>query len=202
MAEIARLFVTKIYRAELAEGGPSLAELAALCRSLAADDEAGQAWCAANHYQGYTSYASLDDLPWRYPTIKQLTKALDRHVSAFARDLEFDLGRRKLTLDGLWVNLLQPGGIHAAHLHPHSVVSGTFYVETPEGSSAIKFEDPRLAMMMAAPLRLVKAARDQRAFVYEAPRPGTLLLWESWLRHEVPLNRSTAQRISISFNYR
>ena len=30
---------------------------------LAAEDAAGQAWCKANGYGGYTSYASLDDLP-------------------------------------------------------------------------------------------------------------------------------------------
>ena len=29
---------------------------------------------------------------------------------------------------------------------------------------------------------------------------GTLLLWESWLRHEVPINRAEGERISVSFN--
>ena len=34
------------------------------------------------------------------------------------------------------------------------------------------------------------------------PEPGTVLLWESWLRHEVMPSSGKKDRISISFNYR
>ena len=202
MADIKTLFVTKLYRAELDEAQAPLAEIDATCRSLAEDDEAGQAWCRKNGYPGYTSYASLSDLPWRFPSIKKLVKALDSHVAAFAKELEFDLGRDKLQLDDIWVNVLPEGGVHTSHIHPRSVISGTFYVATPKGSSALKLEDPRLGLMMAAPPRKAKASPERQAFVSEAPRPGTILLWESWLRHEVPRNNSQEERISVSFNYR
>jgi uncharacterized protein (TIGR02466 family) len=202
MAEIKTLFVTTLYREEIERADEILPDLEAACRSLAEDDEAGQAWCRRHAYPGYTSYSSVQDLPWRYPAFADLAKRLDRHVAAFAKAVEFDLGRRRLTLDGLWVNILAGGGFHAAQIHPLSVVSGTFYVATPKGSSAIKFEDPRLGLMMAAPPRRPKGSAERQAFVYEAPRAGTLLLWESWLRHEVPLNQSDEDRISISFNYR
>ena len=121
----------------------------------------------------------------------ELVRRLDRHVAAFAKALEFDLRRDKLKLDSIWINVLPPGGVHGAHIHPHSVVSGTCYVAVPAGASAIKFEDPRLGFMMAAPPKKPKA-----------PQPGTVLLWESWLRHEVPLNEAEDDRISVSFNYR
>jgi uncharacterized protein (TIGR02466 family) len=202
MTGIRTVFVTKLYRAELDGGIVPMDDLERSCRSLAVDDEAGLAWSAKNAYPGYTSYASLNDLPWRFPPFKVLVKALDKHVAAFAKDLDFDLQRAKLRLDTMWVNVLEPGGVHSAHIHPRSVLSGTVYVATPPGSSAIRFEDPRLAMMMAAPPRRVKADIGQRPFVYEEPQVGTLLLWESWLRHEVPVNRSDERRISISFNYR
>jgi uncharacterized protein (TIGR02466 family) len=71
----------------------------------------------------------------------------------------------------------------------------------PEGASAIKFEDPRLGLMMAAPPRKARAARENRPFLTLEPKPGMVALWESWLRHEVPMNRSGEDRISISFNY-
>jgi len=93
------------------------------------------------------------------------------------------------------------GGIHTSHLHPHSVISGTTYVAVPKGASAIKFEDPRHSMMMAAPTRQAKAREEMRSFVYVQPEVGDVLLWESWLRHEVPMNMSENERISISFNY-
>ncbi|HEY0324743.1 MAG TPA: 2OG-Fe(II) oxygenase family protein, partial [Allosphingosinicella sp.] len=85
---------------------------------------------------------------------------------------------------------------------PHSVVSGTIYVAVPPGSGALKLEDPRLPMMMAAPTRRADAPEDLRTFVYAEPKPGSVFLWESWLRHEVVPGNAKGERISISFNYR
>jgi uncharacterized protein (TIGR02466 family) len=202
MASIDTLFVTQLYRATAAEADSAfLAELDASCRSIAGDDAAGQRWCRKNGYPGYTSYASLNDLPWRFPIFKQLQKRLDSHVAAFAKALELDLMGRKITLESLWINILPEGGVHTSHLHPHSVISGTVYVAMPDGASAIKFEDPRHAMMMAAPPRKARAAEANRSFIYRAPLPGEVLLWESWLRHEVPVNQAEDERITISFNY-
>jgi uncharacterized protein (TIGR02466 family) len=149
------------------------------CWSIANDDEARQAWCEAQGYPGYTSYASLDDLPWRFPVFKALVKVLDRHVAAFVKDLAFDLGDKKLGLDSLWIDILPPGGIHTSHIHPHSVISGTTYVTMPTGASALKLEDPRSARMMAAPVRLPDARREMRGFIYVEPVVGEVLLWES-----------------------
>ena len=71
----------------------------------------------------------------------------------------------------------------------------------PSGVSSIKFEDPRLAMMMAAPRRIPNARNELRNFIYVTPIVGDVILWESWLRHEVPMNMSDDERVSISFNY-
>jgi uncharacterized protein (TIGR02466 family) len=175
--------------------------LEAACRMLADEDAAGRAWCKANGYGGYTSYASLDDLPTRASVFGQLKTMLDRHARAFAKDLDFDLGVGRLKLDSLWVNVLKPGASHSGHIHPHSVISGTAYVATPAGASALRLEDPRLPLMMSAPPRRADAPEEARNFVYLQPEAGTVLMWESWLRHEVPVNRARTDRISISFNY-
>ncbi|OWU84033.1 hypothetical protein ATO6_16690 [Oceanicola sp. 22II-s10i] len=203
MPEITNLFVTPLYRAALSEHGPKIdaEELANSCYSIAEDDEAGQEWCEENGYPGYTSYASLTDLPWRFPIFADLVASLDKHVAAFAEELEFDLGDKELKLEDLWINILPEGGTHASHIHPHSVISGTTYVLMPEGAGALKLEDPRLPMMMAAPPRRRKAREELRTFHYVAPKVGDVLLWESWLRHEVPMNMAEDERISVSFNY-
>jgi len=204
MAEISSLFVTRLYRAELNELTKKKVrydELQTSCLAIAEDDEAGQAWCEANGYPGYTSYSSLNDLAWRFPIFGALEKALDRHVAAFCLDLGFDLGDRKLKCDSLWINILGEGGMHASHIHTHSVISGTTYVAMPAGTSALKLEDPRLPMMMNAPLRTKDAPRKLQSFVYVTPVVGDVLLWESWLRHEVPMNMAEDERISVSFNY-
>jgi uncharacterized protein (TIGR02466 family) len=186
------LFVTKLYEAEIGDDA-LLAELAHSIRTLAEDDEAGLRWSREHRYPGYTSYASLNDLPKRDPAFADLAKLLTKHAANFATECAFDLSRRP-RLDSLWVNLLRASGHHSAHIHPHSIISGTLYIEVPKGSGAIRFEDPRLPMMMAAPSR-------PDTFVTVEPRPGLLLLWESWLRHEVLPGSGRGERLSISFNF-
>jgi len=201
---ITSLFATRLYHAPLSAFDPRIdpKELAQNCYGIAGDDEAGHDWCEEQGYPGYTSYASLNDLPWRFPIFADLVRVLDAHVAAFARDLAFDLGDKKLVLDSIWINILPEGGIHTGHIHPHSVISGTTYVAMPEGTSALKLEDPRLAMMMASPGRTEDAPEDLRTFHYAKPSVGDVLLWESWLRHEVPMNMAEDERVSVSFNYR
>ena len=195
---VRKLFVTKLYEADIADGA-LLDELAHSIRSLAVDDEAGRRWSDEHRYAGYTSYASLNDLPRRDPVIGDLTKLLTKHAAAYAADCAFDLPR-KPKLDSLWVNMLRGLGHHSGHIHPHSIISGTFYVEVPNGSGAIRFEDPRLPLMMAAPTRR-PVSEDLQPFVTVEPRPGLLLLWESWLRHEVLPGTGRGERLSISFNF-
>lgn len=198
--QIKSLFATRLYQARLES--IDLAELEASCLSIAEDDEAGQQWCEDNEFPGYTSYASLTDLPWRFPIFETLRQQLDTHVATFTEDLCFDLEGRSLVLEDIWINILPEGGIHTAHIHPHSVISGTTYVAMPDGASAIRFEDPRHAMMMAAPARRKDAPEELQSFIYVRPKVGDVLLWESWLRHEVPMNMAEADRISVSFNYK
>lgn len=186
------LFATKLYEAELGDDR-LLADLAHSVRTLAVDDQAGQRWSREHHYAGYTSYASLNDLPRRDPAFAELAKLLTKHASKFADECAFDL-KQKPRLDSLWVNSLKAGGHHAGHIHPHSIISGTLYVEVPARAGAIRFEDPRLPLMMAAPSRA-------DTFVTVQPRAGLLLLWESWLRHEVLPGAGRGERLSISFNF-
>ena len=186
------LFVTKLYEAEIGDERV-LADLAHSIRSLARDDEAGRTWSKEHRYAGYTSYASLNDLPRRDPAFADVSKLLTRHAAKFADECAFELPR-KPRLDSLWVNLLKSGGQHSGHIHPHSIISGTFYVEAPAASGAIRFEDPRLPLMMAAPPR-------PDSFVTVRPHAGLLLMWESWLRHEVLPGSGKGDRLSISFNF-
>lgn len=200
---VEQLFPTQIYRARLParRNDSLLKDLETACRSVARDDEAGQTWSRDHGYHGYTSYASLNDLPARIPAFNDLVDALQAHVNTFTKALHFDLGRRQLACNSLWINILKPGGAHTGHIHPHSILSGTFYVTVPKGAGALKLEDPRHGLMMAAPTRRPSAPREMQPFIYLYPEPGGVILFESWLRHEVEPNRAREDRISISFNY-
>jgi uncharacterized protein (TIGR02466 family) len=198
------LFTTLFYEANLNDTA-FVEGLGEACRRLAETDVDGQ-WrgrAAVFHgYRGYTSYGSKRDLAADGGCFGELARRLDAHVAAFSQDCAFDLGGRSLKLAGLWVNLLSPGGAHSGHIHPHCVVSGTVYVSVPPGSGPLKLEDPRLPMLMAAPVRRGDAPEELRSMVYAKPLLGSVYLWESWLRHEVAPNTGQEDRISISFNYR
>ena len=174
--------------------------LEAVCWLMEAEDEAGNAWCDSEGYDGYTSYSSLDDLPERFPEFAELRTHLDALAQKFIRHQHWDVQGDKLEL-AIWVNILGEGGSHSGHIHPGSVISGTFYVSAPDGAGQLKLEDPRLPMMMAAPLPVSNAPESAQRFVYLQPEDGHVFLWESWLRHEVMPNRSENPRVSISFNY-
>jgi uncharacterized protein (TIGR02466 family) len=196
------LFATRVRRARLADCDGLNKEIIASALAFADEDEAGRKWCRDNAYPGYTSHGSLDDLPRRAPCFAKLKVLLDAEAAKFARALAFDLGKGKLKLDNLWVNVLEPGGFHSGHIHPHSVISGVYYAATPKGCSRLKLEDPRLPLMMGAPPRREDAPEELKSFVYLAPEPGLIVMWESWLRHEATRHQGRRPRISVSFNYR
>jgi uncharacterized protein (TIGR02466 family) len=73
------------------------------------------------------------------------------------------------------------------------VISGTYYLAVPKGTSPLRVEDPRAALFMAAPPRKIQHDLN--------PKAGEIILFESWLKHEVPPHHSNEDRISVSFNY-
>ena len=201
MSKIQSFFPTLIYRADSATTAGLNAKLEQASLMLAQDDLVGIKWCEKHGYQGYTSFASINDLPAQIPAFKALEKILDRHGAQFAKALQWDIRGGKPVCDSMWVNVLPEGGSHTSHIHTNSVISGTYYVCVPQGAGPIVYEDPRHAMMMAAPPKKQNAPREHQSQISETPEVGSLLLWESWLRHEVPVNRAEGLRISISFNY-
>jgi uncharacterized protein (TIGR02466 family) len=199
-----KLFETPLYQDTIGPDKDLLSIKKALkeaCLDIASEDKAGQAWSKQKDYLGYTSYASLTDLEYRHPSFTELKPRLDSHARAAAKAFYLDIVPRSLKLSGLWINILKPHGHHSNHIHPHSVLSGTIYVDMPIGAAQIKFEDPRLDRFMNAPLKVADAPFEFQTHFTPKISAGDVLIWESWLRHEVPINLSREDRISISFNY-
>ena len=163
-------------------------------------DRAGVRWCKRNYPGGYTSYASRDNLHLSSSTFMRLEKLISAHVRRYAKALDFDLQGNQLKMSDCWVNIMPERVQHGLHLHPLACISGTYYVHTPPGSSKIKFEDPRLSKFMAAPPKKSNKRSANKQYVEYPARAGHLVLFESWLRHEVSANPSK-ERVSVSFNY-
>jgi uncharacterized protein (TIGR02466 family) len=201
---VLKLFPTRVYE-EAAGPARSLARLNERllkeCYQLKDMDEAGRNWSRSHYPGGYTSYGSLDELFRMSSNFDQLRKLIDRHVARFARELDFDLRGRKLEMTSLWVNIVPKYTYHGLHLHPLSTLSGTYYLSVPPKSGAIQFEDPRLASFMAAPPRRKQVKPENQNFFRIQPKAGRIVLFESWLRHEVLQNQDDSDRVSVSFNY-
>ena len=196
-------FPTLIYSEPLQQAGLARlnAEIADECRNLRDYDAAGRKWSAVNYPGGYTSYASLNQLQRFSSTFTALEKKLNQHVKAFSAALEFDLRKKTFAMTDCWVNIMPPTAAHSLHLHPLAFISGTYYVATPPGCAGLKFEDPRLDRFMAAPPKLPNARPAHQPHITYPAVAGNVILFESWLRHEVAANRVEDERISISFNY-
>jgi uncharacterized protein (TIGR02466 family) len=203
MSATRRLFPTLIRVAPLQRSGVAAfnRRLLAECRQLSVDDEAGRRWSARNYPGGYTSYGSQSRMHRLSPTFALLERRLQRHVRAFAAELGLDLEGRELAMTDCWANIMPTGVAHGLHLHPVSTISGTYYVRVPPRSPGLKFEDPRLERYMAAPPRRPDAAVELQPWQTVPARAGQVVLFESWLRHEVPASRAATERVSVSFNF-
>jgi uncharacterized protein (TIGR02466 family) len=197
------LFPTLIYTAPLQGAGTAALnrELLKEARQIREHDADGRRWSARRYPGGYTSYGSLCHLQKLSSTFATLERKLRRHVTAYVRSLELDMEGRSLAMTDCWVNMMGRQVVHGLHLHPLATISGTYYVRTPRGCSGLKLEDPRLDRFMAAPPRRADCRPESQPWVTVPARTGHLVLFESWLRHEVPPNPSAVERVSVSFNY-
>lgn len=198
---IRRLFPSFVYESPL--GGPRTLnrELHVESGQVRDSDDAGRRWSEKNYAGGYTSYGSMDRLHRLSPTFQELERAIDRHVAKFVKHLEMAIDPRELKMSSCWVNLMPAGVTHTMHIHPLSVISGTYYVTVPPGAGDLKFEDPRLESFMASPPRKPNARVENQRFYRHKPKAGQVVLFESWMRHEVPAHAGKKERISVSFNY-
>jgi uncharacterized protein (TIGR02466 family) len=190
-------FQTLVYYQDLKTPKNFNGELLEECRKIKEFDRKGRAWSKKNYLGGYTSYGSMARLHQFSSSFADLERRIRPHVNSYIRELGYDLRGHELWMTDCWLNMMPAQVAHGLHLHPNSFISGTYYVSTPKDSAGIKFEDPRLPSFMNCPPR-----KDPTStFVTFPAKAGKVVLFESWLRHEVPASANTEERVSVSFNY-
>lgn len=105
-----------------------------------------------------------------------------------------------------WASLHRRGSRHGAHTHGDSAWSAVYYTHVPAGAGRLRFHDPRAGIHGDRP--------PEAPFLhgYEiTPRAGDLVVFPSWLRHEVLQSGGAAGenssehededgRVSVAFN--
>ena len=99
-----------------------------------------------------------------------------------------------------WLNVNKQYNYNSRHHHdPHvgTFLSGVFYVKCPPDCGAIRFYDPRPHIDTAPDMQYFY---DSKTHFEIFPKENMLLMFPSWLEHDVEPNKSKEERISISFN--
>lgn len=195
------VFPSYIYNGTLKNAARLNRELTHEIAALEKIDDHGRDWSRTHYIGGYSSYSSMAQLHKTSPTFHELEKLLRPEVDRYIKSLKWDLMGRKVEMTTCWANAMGPGTHHTMHTHPLCVISGVYYVNVPPGSAAFKIEDPRMGLLMAAPPRKASAPAREQNYITISPKAGQFLLFESWMRHEVPPHRGKQKRLSISFNY-
>ena len=110
--------------------------------------------------------------------------------------------RSNLIMTTAWININGPGAYNQVHDHPKCMLSGVFYVKTPEDCGNIEFRHPSLSPISRDWSKKQEEYNKYTSPVWRfIPKENTLYIFPSWLDHQVFPNRSNEDRISISFNF-
>ena len=88
---------------------------------------------------------------------------------------------------------------HSVHSHPNNFLSGVYYVQSDAKANVIRFYDPRPQAEVMMPPRTQRNVYNANLIELET-KPGRLVLFPAWLKHDVPTNLSDRERISVSFD--
>lgn len=133
----------------------------------------------------------------RRPEFAELTGLMSKAIKAALDFLQVDYTDFAIT--GCWANFNPTGGLNSAHTHPNNFLSGVYYVQIPTGADSIEFTDPRpAAVACMPPAKQLNRFNGNRMSVQV--KPGRIVLFPSWLSHNVPVNRTEQERVSIAFN--
>jgi uncharacterized protein (TIGR02466 family) len=141
-----------------------------------------------------------NDLDFTAPELAPLLAEISFRLNKLHKELQLiDDGIQ--VIDNMWANVNGPGSYNLLHLHPASIFSGVYYVKGNEKSGSIRFRNPNLPLEFVIPPRQIKEFNGFNSSSWKIyPEPGKLVIFPSWLLHDVSPNQDSADRISISFN--
>ena len=182
------LFPTRIWQVPLNPLAPHFAAWVEAIRAMRA---------AAPMPAGRTNrggWNSVDNAMLQQPIFAELNRVVRQYCAqAF---MEMGVGAPAFVLQS-WVNIHDRGGFNFQHMHEGALLSGTFYLQVPEGSGALVFKDPRAGVLNFY-------ARGNGANAYKdiqlRPSAGLLVLFPHWLEHFVEPHANDVPRICIPFN--
>jgi uncharacterized protein (TIGR02466 family) len=128
--------------------------------------------------------------------VKEIVTILDQIIAKCCDSVQLP----KLNFFNLWFNINKTGNYNSLHNHHGSILSGVYYIDVPAPNMGnIEFHRADDYEYYMPPLKKYNQFTSQKA-TYK-PETGMLLIFPSWLKHQVTTNQSDKERVSLSFNY-
>jgi uncharacterized protein (TIGR02466 family) len=138
----------------------------------------------------------IDDLPQVQPLIEQINQRLEQ----LRDDVKF-IDQAFLRVESMWININHPYSYNSNHIHPNSYISGVYYVKVPENSGNLVLRHPSNLISIFTPSDVIKQFNTMNSSKWNIiPNDGDLVMFPSWIEHEVTQNISGEDRISFAFN--
>ncbi len=131
------------------------------------------------------------------PAFAELTEGINKAARGALDFMKVDCSTFEIT--ACWANINPKGSLNTSHTHPNNYLSGVYYVSVPKGTGVIVFGDPREAAGAILPKVKGYNAYNGNEATFEI-KAGRFILFPSYLRHGVPVNRSEEDRVSIAYN--
>jgi len=144
---------------------------------------------------------------WNYKTSYSSTPSNINELEFFSEYTK-DLGNKYLNSIGyksldlhcdFFFSEMFEEDLHPLHEHPNTVLSGLIYLQVPEGSSDLRFHDPRFHTKVTN-LPIIESKDTNWMWYDVTPEKGLVLIWPGWVAHEVLKNQSKEGRITAVFN--
>jgi len=149
----------------------------------------------ASNLGGYQSH----DLEKNASIFLPLLKTIEKEANYLAEQIGI---RNNLKINNFWINVNSYKNTNMPHSHPHSILSGSFYVKIPKDSGLIVFRHPISNLMDSYWINNIVNFTEFTSCTWRfTPNENDLLIFPSWLEHYVEPNMNKKEeRISIAFN--
>ena len=127
-----------------------------------------------NSFKDFLKHIIEDEIGWEYIPNKQRVVAM-------------------------WAIINKKNSYNVKHNHQNCYLSAVYYIKKPENSGDITFIDPKQVRTYRSP-RIENYTEYSREAVTIKPEEGDLIVFPSYLYHEVGVNLSDKDRVIISFN--
>ena len=145
----------------------------------------------------------VEDLIINDPEIKPFIDFIFRQCDEFLKFQRINYKIYKY-IPYITFNKITKTGSHKLHSHPNSIVSGVFYLDVPKDSSKILFLDPRdYHRYTHLETNFNEGDGDLNCLhpeIIKQVNTGDILMWNSWLQHEVLPNLVDSPRYTMVFN--